>query len=541
MNVHREHQVRPPDREALRAVTAVVESPGEALDGGTRVEMETRFGFDFSRVRVHSGEAAVRAARRIDAAAFTCGHHIALGVRADRHVLAHELAHVVQQAGAEPGPPLLTAPGDASERAADAAADAVVRGQAARVRPAGVPAGTLMRQTPRLDRGYAGEQQMGFAGYPAEEGWAFLEGPSGVAGHGPSHRGFDGVAVRFPKNTVEIHLMDNKSLARGGNVSSATALTKNLITNLDTLITKVSAPGYNALPPNQLKLVRDALGAARASLLAPGAPMPATVRLIVTNAGGASTGVTEGLARRGVVFRDLQTIAPVPVPGAGTSSLAAHLSGEQRAIKRMVVITKVVKAGLLVLQIIGELDDALSMVNMAQSKLAGGAFILHDEVRRAKRLRDETDTMLKEYSEYHRNLGVWKWQLLKLLGRNAERMRAAASDALRTLGELESFIADLDTRMTRVERTRQGAQARKQAAEGLLEKGALGLGALGATAFGAYQDLGEIDNALGSAHIALTSARQAATADRDFFVTYIRECVKLYFEALGEAAGGGVP
>ncbi|MET8336022.1 DUF4157 domain-containing protein [Streptosporangium canum] len=48
-------------------MAAVVESGGEALDGGTRAEMEARFGFDFSQVRVHSGESA---AHSIGAAAF---------------------------------------------------------------------------------------------------------------------------------------------------------------------------------------------------------------------------------------------------------------------------------------------------------------------------------------------------------------------------------------------------------------------------------------------------------------------------------------
>jgi len=76
--------------------------------------MESRFGHDFSRVRVHDDASAAAAANDIDAAAFTFGEHIAFGC--GRHVpmsiegrelLAHELAHTVQQRGAQvKGPPV---------------------------------------------------------------------------------------------------------------------------------------------------------------------------------------------------------------------------------------------------------------------------------------------------------------------------------------------------------------------------------------------------------------------------------------------------
>jgi outer membrane protein OmpA-like peptidoglycan-associated protein len=73
--------------------------------------MGQRFGYDFSRVRVHSGAAAEQSARDVSAHAYTVGHNIVFG--ADRfapgtndgkRLLAHELTHVVQQNGAsQPG------------------------------------------------------------------------------------------------------------------------------------------------------------------------------------------------------------------------------------------------------------------------------------------------------------------------------------------------------------------------------------------------------------------------------------------------------
>ncbi|HKH43192.1 MAG TPA: DUF4157 domain-containing protein, partial [Thermoanaerobaculia bacterium] len=84
--------------EALR-------SPGQPLDPSTRGWMESRFGHDFGRVRVHSGATASVAAQAVDALAYTVGPDVVFGrgqyspqTHAGRHLLAHELAHVAQQA-----------------------------------------------------------------------------------------------------------------------------------------------------------------------------------------------------------------------------------------------------------------------------------------------------------------------------------------------------------------------------------------------------------------------------------------------------------
>jgi hypothetical protein len=68
---------------------------------------ESRFGHDFSQVRLHTGGGAASAARSINARAFTRGRDVVLGAGeyrpdsvAGRHLLAHELTHVIQQGGA---------------------------------------------------------------------------------------------------------------------------------------------------------------------------------------------------------------------------------------------------------------------------------------------------------------------------------------------------------------------------------------------------------------------------------------------------------
>ena len=80
--------------------------PGASLPSTTRSRMEQAFGQPFGDVRVHTGDAAARATARHDAAALTVGHHVAFapqlyqpGTARGDHLIAHELAHVVQQAG----------------------------------------------------------------------------------------------------------------------------------------------------------------------------------------------------------------------------------------------------------------------------------------------------------------------------------------------------------------------------------------------------------------------------------------------------------
>jgi hypothetical protein len=88
------------------AVGSTLASVGESLEPRTRQFMESRFGHDFSSVRVHTGSQAAASARSVGARAYTIGHNLVFGqgqyapsTPVGRHLLAHELAHVVQQGG----------------------------------------------------------------------------------------------------------------------------------------------------------------------------------------------------------------------------------------------------------------------------------------------------------------------------------------------------------------------------------------------------------------------------------------------------------
>jgi hypothetical protein len=112
-------------------VQDVLASSGRPLDQSARPSLEAAFGHDFGSVRVHTDERAAESARTVRALAYTVGRHIvfadghyAPGTTAGRTLLAHELAHVVQQSAARwRAPEIAIAPdGDRAEREAEASA-----------------------------------------------------------------------------------------------------------------------------------------------------------------------------------------------------------------------------------------------------------------------------------------------------------------------------------------------------------------------------------------------------------------------------------
>jgi hypothetical protein len=139
-------------------VSEVLRSPGQPLDSRARATLEPRFGHDFSRVRVHADARAAESTRSIAALAFTAGRDVvfgagqyAPGTAAGQRLLAHELTHVVQQAGSPTAGELtLGQPGDALEREADRMADLTM-----------APAGGLSPAVTRGPRGIVQRREPG--------------------------------------------------------------------------------------------------------------------------------------------------------------------------------------------------------------------------------------------------------------------------------------------------------------------------------------------------------------------------------------------
>ncbi len=83
---------------------------GRALPDPVRSEMEGQIGEPFDEVRIHEGPQAHELTQEIGARAFTVGSDIVFsdgafqpGTRSGRHLIAHELTHVIQQRGPRTG------------------------------------------------------------------------------------------------------------------------------------------------------------------------------------------------------------------------------------------------------------------------------------------------------------------------------------------------------------------------------------------------------------------------------------------------------
>jgi len=161
-----------------------------------------------------------------------------------------------------------------------------------------------------LDKGTFGEQGMGF--FLGREGYFFIEGPSGAGGHAANASGFDGVAYNVKLDDLVIG--DNKTFTSSANVRGATAIdpAANLAKNLDQLIDRVK--NVPDLPAQEriLTLLRQTKSSVTGNSVSP----PANVRIAVTNFGGNSTGITRGLAARGIRFIDMSGAPRVPVPNS---------------------------------------------------------------------------------------------------------------------------------------------------------------------------------------------------------------------------------
>lgn len=124
---------------AEHAVASAQSSSGSALPDTLMRKFEQSLGADLSSVRVHTGGASEEASHAVGAKAYTMGQDIHFGAghydpHSDQgqHLLAHEVAHTVQQGGGAPhrqNKLEVSTPYDAAEHEADSAAAAMVSGR----------------------------------------------------------------------------------------------------------------------------------------------------------------------------------------------------------------------------------------------------------------------------------------------------------------------------------------------------------------------------------------------------------------------------
>lgn len=139
------------------AIAAASSSSGSTLPEPVMRKFESSLGTDLSSVRVHTDGASADAAHAVGAKAYTIGQDIHFGAGhydptsgAGEHLLAHEVAHTVQQRGGTPtrqNKLEVSTPADAAESEADRAADAMIAGAPARV---GTSVGLMREPDPKV-------------------------------------------------------------------------------------------------------------------------------------------------------------------------------------------------------------------------------------------------------------------------------------------------------------------------------------------------------------------------------------------------------
>lgn len=147
-----------PTSVAPAIVHRALRRSGQPLDAATRAYMEPRFGYDFSHVRIHSDAVAAQSAAAIRALAYTVNHSIVFSAgsyapetASGRRLLAHELAHVIQQRSASALAPSEVEVGsgnDPVERDAEHSAEAVLSARGAGVTQPGLTSAGVVRRAP---------------------------------------------------------------------------------------------------------------------------------------------------------------------------------------------------------------------------------------------------------------------------------------------------------------------------------------------------------------------------------------------------------
>jgi hypothetical protein len=118
--------------DAIAQVNGAISSGGQPLAPQTQQFMESRFGHDFSQVKIHTHSQAAASAQAIHARAYTLGQDVVFNTGeyapdtdSGKHLLAHELTHVVQQSGSVERQ-VMRDEGDTVESATASAVDTLV-------------------------------------------------------------------------------------------------------------------------------------------------------------------------------------------------------------------------------------------------------------------------------------------------------------------------------------------------------------------------------------------------------------------------------
>lgn len=211
-------------RTAPPVVNQVLNSPGRPLEAPTRSYMEPRFGRDFGGVRVHTDSRAAESARAVDAHAYTVGQHIVFdhgkydpGSRSGQHLLAHELAHTVQQHGLQRSSDNLSLGQGGEYRRLEHEADSIARSVTSGSSGRAMPPITNHPSQPTISRAKKDNSTTAASEPPVSEGegkhdWQPVKPGGELEGAGVQEVDLPGAGVS--KDIVAVHMKEPFSIPK---------------------------------------------------------------------------------------------------------------------------------------------------------------------------------------------------------------------------------------------------------------------------------------------------------------------------------------
>jgi hypothetical protein len=579
--------------ETPDSVHAVLDQPGHALDAATRVHFEPRFGHDFSRVRVHADDLAAESAAAVGASAYTVGQHIVFHAgayrptsAAGRNLIAHELAHTVQQGNATLPQRLTLLDSDsAGEQNAESASRAVNAGQQpdttsrtgialarqmlTRTRDEDSPtfgnleikeetpsAGprrvelTLNKETGKWSEFATGRSPeartaSGSYDFVIQDGRIKAVRSSGPYGHTEAALGervtWAGT-ITF-SNKGNLKTWDNASghfLPSGEFAENAAKAHPDLPIGkfVRTYRGSVTRPTGERVGP-QLPVIQEKKGTTlepRGSTDKPDtastrktgdeAPVPRGTGDVPDTAGPKAGGVG------GLATPEATTLPSVG--GLGAKELIDGLKTDLRLLRAARILNTVLR----VVEFAGTVLMVYQSISMVKNARAGKGFIMTDEISGAEGLRDKANALGADYPAYSDSIQGLGFSLFAA-GSNSGAIKELLDQVSDLGAEISSRKVDLGKQAKRVKAGLKEATTKRQAIDEILND-PLKVAALdhggstinSATLFAAGQDFSRIESALMQADPALDVVISSMDADIEFLVKWID-----WLQEVGEKKG----
>jgi hypothetical protein len=490
---------------------------GSPLPQNTKEEMESSFGEDFSAVRIHNDSSAAQMNTELSAQAFTNGSDIYFnsgkydtGSKGGKLLLAHELAHVIQQGGA---------PVNSHS----------VIGNAPQVQMQGGSTGRLPALSPDellqfllSQRGF-GTSKPGIPtfdpkgiGKPTGKGYQTYAAVQIVDKEGKQVKVSTGAYLSGGDQHGEVDAINNlrNSLPEGAKFEGGKMIVA---------VEQVPCPNCDS----SIRAYAKELGVSEFQVYVPqreSIRSPGTFVKPKT----AATGAFQG--GRGPTTASLFTSETLETSSAASSALTAEAKAaakeaatELKAELKMLRIASFVTTSLTIISGVLDILNAIDFFNMAENKLNGGAFILTDYMNKANEISAKADVLDSEYPNVSDRLTEMQPKLIKSIGDISGRGELLL-EVLDFKIILQQMQTGLDARIKSIGGVIKEADAKHAAAIKILEdpvaSGAIAAATFGDTElarlFAVSEDLQHISGTLSGALEKFKKIKESLDGDVEF-------------------------